>query len=400
MHLTRRTPGSIIGDVERRNGQRRLLSEGLMKRLLGYFWKDKVFVVAFVAAVFSMFLIPPSLGYLGYFKTKVLVCMFGLMIAVGGMYEQNFFTVVAIKLVKRFHSVRNIALVIVLTTFTLGMLITNDAVLLTLVPFSIFVMKEIRQEKHLLGVVILQTIAANLGSAMTPMGDPQNIYLFTRFSIPFFIFLKSMLPVTMTGLFLIVATTLAAFPKTEVEPIKQVAYLNDRRIYVYFLIFAIAILCILGVLGDLVTLIIVMILSLMFGRTLFKRVDYPLLLTFSAFFVFTGNISQIGSIASVMTSFLQSPTSVYFMGLVTSQFISNVPAAVLLSSFTPENYIVNLLQGVNVGAMGTIIASLASLIAFKFVLKDFPGRSGEYLWKYTLVCIVYIAIITLVVFFV
>jgi len=371
-----------------------------MKRLLGYFWKDKVFVVAFVAAVFSMFLIPPSLGYLGYFKTKVLVCMFGLMIAVGGMYEQNFFTVVAIKLVKRFHSVRNIALVIVLTTFTLGMLITNDAVLLTLVPFSIFVMKEIRQEKHLLGVVILQTIAANLGSAMTPMGDPQNIYLFTRFSIPFFIFLKSMLPVTMTGLFLIVATTLAAFPKTEVEPIKQVAYLNDRRIYVYFLIFAIAILCILGVLGDLVTLIIVMILSLMFGRTLFKRVDYPLLLTFSAFFVFTGNISQIGSIASVMTSFLQSPTSVYFMGLVTSQFISNVPAAVLLSSFTPENYIVNLLQGVNVGAMGTIIASLASLIAFKFVLKDFPGRSGEYLWKYTLVCIVYIAIITLVVFFV
>jgi len=369
-----------------------------MEKFLGYFWKDKVLIIAAIVAIFSMFFVPPSIAYLGYFKVKVLICMFGLMIAIAGMYEENFFTVIAIKLVRHFKSVKWIALVIIITTFVLGMLITNDAVLLTLVPFAIFVMKEIKQEKHLLMILILQTLAANLGSALTPMGDPQNIYLYTKFNIPFLTFMSSMLPVTLTGLVLIVITTLMAFPKTQVEPVKHVAYVNDNKIFGYFIIFGIAIACVLNFLNDYITLGLVVALTLIFGRHLFKRVDYNLLLTFTMFFIFTGNISQINIIKDTAISILNSSTSVYFMGLLTSQFISNVPAAVLLSTFTPLIYITDLLQGVNVGAMGTIIASLASLITYKFIIKDFPSKHKEYLLKYTFICVVYVVIITGVLF--
>lgn len=369
-----------------------------MNKLLTYFWKDKVMIIAAIAAIFTMFLIPPSIEYLGYFKVKVLICMFGLMLAVGGMYEENFFTVVAIKLVKHFKSVRNISLVIVLTTFTLGMLITNDAVLLTLIPFSIFVLKEIKQEKHIITLVILQTLAANLGSALTPMGDPQNIYLYTKFNIPFLEFMQAMLPITLSGLILIIVTTIIVFPKIEVEPVKHVAYINDRKIYIYFIMFGITILAILGYLNDYIVLGAVTIITIFTNKKLFVRVDYNLLLTFSMFFIFTGNISQIEAIKQVFEQILNSGTSVYFIGLATSQVISNVPAAVLLSTFTPIIHIKDLLQGVNVGAMGTIIASLASLISYKFVLKDYPNLYGKYLLKYTFICLVYITIITGVVF--
>jgi Na+/H+ antiporter NhaD/arsenite permease-like protein len=369
-----------------------------MSKILTYFWKDKVMIIAAIAAIFTMFFIPPSISYLGYFKIKVLVCMFGLMIAVGGMYEENFFTVVAIKLVKHFQTVKSIAMVIVLTTFTLGMLITNDAVLLTLIPFSIFVMKEIKQEKQIILLVILQTLAANLGSALTPMGDPQNIYLYTKFNIPFVSFMQSMIPITLTGLILIIATTLLLFPKIRVEPVHHVAYVNDKKLVVYFIIFMVTILCILGFLNDYVALFFILISTLLFNKKLFIRVDYNLLLTFSMFFIFTGNISQIEMVKNIGAQLLNSSTSVYFMGLGVSQLISNVPAAVLISTFTPTIYIHDLLQGVNVGAMGTIIASLASLISYKFVLKDYPKQYVRYLLIYSVICIIYIGIITTVVF--
>lgn len=371
-----------------------------MSKLLHYFYKDKVFLIAFVFAIISCFFIPPTLEYISYINFKVLIIMFTLMIAVAGLYEANVFSFIAIKLVSRFYSIKWIGLVIVVATFFLGMWVTNDAVLLTLVPFTLFVTKQTQQEKYALIIVILQTIAANMGSSLTPMGDPQNIYLFAYYDIPFSTFISTMLPITITGFILLVSTTLLLIPNIPCHPITVTPKIGFKKVIIYLLIFINALLAVLKVIPEWYAFGITLALTLPFSIHLLKKVDYTLLLTFTSFFIFTGNMGQLTVIKNFVSTLLNSNISVYFTGLITSQFISNVPASVLLSTFTDRIYWKPLLQAVNVGAMGTLLASLASLITFKFVVKDFPNQGKTYIKTYSVLCIIYVVIITGVVFLV
>lgn len=370
-----------------------------MKTILAWFWKDKVFLIAWAAALVSMLFVPPSLDYIGYINPKVLIIMFTLMIAVAGMYEANFFSFVAIGLVSKFFTIKYISLVIVVATYFLGMLVTNDAVLLTLVPFTLFVTKQTKMEKYALLIVILQTIAANMGSALTPMGDPQNIYLYAFYDIPFGTFLQAMAPITIMGFLLVTVSTAVLIPNEYCEPIMVSPKVDWKRMAVYGAIFTNALLAVLRVYSVWIGLIVTLVISVPLCFRLWKKVDYHLLLTFTAFFIFTGNLGVLDSIGQAFERFLDTPASVYFTGLFASQFISNVPAAVLLSTFTEKSLALPLLQGVNVGAMGTLIGSLASLITFKIVTKEFPGEMKAYLRTYTLLCILFIVVITGVVFF-
>jgi Na+/H+ antiporter NhaD/arsenite permease-like protein len=315
------------------------------------------------------------------------------------MYEANFFSFVAIGLVSKFFTIKYIALVIVVATYFLGMLVTNDAVLLTLVPFTLFVTKQTKMEKYALVIVILQTIAANMGSALTPMGDPQNIYLYAFYDIPFGTFLQAMAPITIMGFLLVTVSTAVLIPNEYCEPIMVSPNVDWKRMAVYGAIFANALLAVLRVYSVWIGLVVTLVISVPLCFRLWKKVDYHLLLTFTAFFVFTGNLGVLDSIGQAFERFLDTPASVYFTGLFASQFISNVPAAVLLSTFTERSLALPLLQGVNVGAMGTLIGSLASLITFKIVTKEFPGEMKAYLKTYTLLCILFIVVITGVVFF-
>lgn len=368
-----------------------------LRRLLAYFWKDKVFVIAFVLAVISCFFIPPSEAYLVYINYKVLIIMFTFMIAVAGLYESNLFSIIAIWLVSKFYSIRWIGLVIVIATFFLGMLVTNDAVLLTLVPFTIFVTKQTGQERYALIIVILQTIAANMGSALTPMGDPQNIYLYSYYNIPFASFITTMLPITITGLILVSITSIVLIPNIHCHAVTVSPKITNWKIYIYLIIFINALLAVLRVIPEWYTLIITLMLTGVFSIHLLKKIDVSLLLTFLCFFIFTGNLGQMSIVKNLVSSILNSNLSVYFTGLISSQIISNVPSAVLLSTFTDPVYWKPLLQSVNVGAMGTLLASLASLITFKFITKDFPNQGKTYIMTYSLLCIIYIVIITSIV---
>lgn len=370
-----------------------------MKTIGAWLWKDKVFVIAWAAALVSMLFVPPSLDYIGYINPKVLIIMFTLMIAVAGMYEANFFSFVAIGLVSKFFTIKYISLVIVVATYFLGMLVTNDAVLLTLVPFTLFVTKQTKMEKYALLIVILQTIAANMGSALTPMGDPQNIYLYAFYDIPFGTFLRAMAPITIMGFLLVTISTAVLIPNEYCEPIMVSPKVDWKRMAVYGAIFTNALFAVLRVYSVWIGLIVTLVISVPLCFRLWKKVDYHLLLTFTAFFIFTGNLGVLDSIGQAFERFLDTPASVYFTGLFASQFISNVPAAVLLSTFTERSLALPLLQGVNVGAMGTLIGSLASLITFKIVTKEFPGEMKAYLRTYTLLCILFIVVITGVVFF-
>jgi Na+/H+ antiporter NhaD/arsenite permease-like protein len=360
-----------------------------MKKVRYLVLKDKVFLIAVVIAIITMFFVMPSKAYLDYINYKVLVVMLTIMLAVAGIYESHFFYYVATKLVMHLKNMRYIALSIVLAMF-----LTNDAVLLTLIPFSIFVLKHVNMEKHTIYIIALQTIAANLGSALTPMGDPQNIYLYAFYQIDFSVFLAMTLPVTVIGGILITATTILLMPKKKVELNITTPRVNLKSLGIYSLILLNALLSILRVVPLLYTFIITMILGLIFARHLFKRVDWYLLLTFVSFFIITGNLSKMESIGELLSSFLNSNVKVYFTGMITSQFISNVPAAVLLSTFTDSGFAKYLLQGVNVGSMGTLIASLASLISFKYILRDFAKSTKKYIQFYSLLSMVYIIIIS------
>jgi len=371
-----------------------------MKPLYTFFKRDIVFTIALFLAIVSMFFVPISGSYLHYINTTVLFIMFTLMVAVGGMLEANLFSKIAIFLTSKFYSIRYIGLVIVFSTFFLGMWVTNDAVLLTLVPFTIIVTKQTHTERYALIIVILQTFAANMGSSLTPMGDPQNIYLYAYYHLGFLEFILAMLPITITSFVLIFATTYFLLPNEFVKPIMVSPKLETKKLPFYIFIFVVALLGILKVIPTWVPFVNALVLSLIFFPHLLKKVDYFLLLTFVMFFIITGNLSAMHLFDNLANLILNSNLHVYLTSLLTSQVMSNVPASVLLSTFTEQAYWKPLLQGANVGAMGSLIASLASLITFKFVIKSFPSQKKEYIKTYTLLSILFITIISLVLFLV
>lgn len=367
-----------------------------MSKVFNVFLKDKVFLIAFVIAIITMFFVPPSMAYFDYINYKVLVVMLTIMLAVSGIFDSHFFYFVATKLVMHLKNTRFIAFSIIITTFFLSMVLTNDAVLLTLIPFSIFIFKQIKMEKYILIVIIMQTIAANLGSALTPMGDPQNIYLYAYYQIPFSQFIKMTLPITLIGGVLISFTTILLIPNREVSLNITTPKVNLKKLLIYGIILLNALFSILRIVPLIYTFFITLILGLIFARSMFKRVDWPLLLTFVAFFIITGNLSQIEVIGVKLSGYLNQDDKVYFTGMALSQVISNVPAAVLLSTFTEASFAKYLLQGVNVGSMGTLIASLASLISFKYIMRDYPRDAKKYVLYYLLISLSYMAIITFV----
>lgn len=367
----------------------------MLRAFLTYLYKDKVFFIALILAVFSMFFITPSLDYVTYIKWDVLIIMMTLMIAVAGLYETHFFDYVATKLIMHFKSIKWIGLVIILLTFFLAMFLTNDAVLLTLIPFTLFITLYTGTKKHAIIIIILQTIAANMGSALTPMGDPQNIYLYAYYDIPFNDFIMMTFPIALMGLMLVTLSALILIPHQRCELNITPPKVKVSKIVLYILLLLNALLTVLRLVNPWITIILTIALTFIFFKHLFKRVDYHLLLTFVCFFIFTGNISQFEIFNSVFDSVLNSHRAVYFSGLLTSQLISNVPASVLLSTFTNPTYAKALLQGVNVGAMGTLIGSLASLISFKYVLSHLKSESKKYLFFYTIISMIFIFIISL-----
>ena len=369
-----------------------------MKKTVAFLTKDIVFLIAMIFAIFSCLLVRPSLHFFSYINTNVLIIMFSLMIAVGGMKKANLFSKIAIYLTSKFYTIRYIALTLVLSSFFLGMWVTNDAVLLTLVPFTIIVTKQTGQEKYTLLIVIFQTFAANMGATLTPMGDPQNIYLYSFYHLEFGDFILHMLPITLTAAFLLVVSVILMIPNDFVHPIMVSPDLNKKDLPLHFVIFFVTLLTVLGWIPAYITFAITGILTIIFFPRLLREVDYHLLLTFMMFFIFKGNITTSGIIDHLFSSLLSTKIGVYFVALFTSQLISNVPASVLLSPFVDPLYAYPLIQGANVGAMGSIVGSLASLITFKFVIKSFPNDKKNYLKTYTFLSIIYIIIITCIVF--
>ncbi len=354
--------------------RKRIYCMAAVKFISDFVKKNTVMVIALVAAAATSFIVPPDSEYLGYFDFKTLTCLFCVLAVVCALKNIRFFYSLAQKIVQCFKNARLSILALVYITFIGSMLIANDMALLTFLPLGYFVLNTTGKEKYMAFTFIMQNIAANLGGMLTPFGNPQNLYLYSKFNIPTLEFIQIMGPAFILSVVLI---TVCCFIFVKPEPLEiedEKIHLPIGRTILYLCLFAFSIIIVFRVIPYWTGLIIIPAVLLFTDRKALKMVDYPLLFTFVFFFIFAGNMARIDIVRSFFSMLLEKSTLLF--SVVSCQVISNVPSAVLLSQFT-DNYR-ELLIGVNIGGVGTLIASLASLITFREYTSHNPGRTGYY----------------------
>ena len=328
--------------------------------------KECVLVIAVTLAILSSFISIPKISYIDF---KVLILLFNLMVVVAAFKELKVLDSIAIRLLKKCNTYTSISLALVFITFISSMIVTNDVALITFVPLSIVIAK--KANINVLKIVIFQTLAANLGSSFTPMGNPQNLFIYSFYNLNPIDFFKITLPIVILAvLFLVVLVCKDINLSLDLEDVKID---NKRDVYLFGGLFLIILLSVFHVIDCKVTFLITIIMILFLNKKLFSKVDYSLLITFIGFFIFVGNISTMDLVKNFMEGILGSPQSTFLSSILSSQVISNVPATMLLSGFT--NHFKELLLGVNIGGMGTLIASLASVISYKIYTSEFKNEN-------------------------
>lgn len=381
----------------------------MFTKVKDFFKKETVCCIAFLLAVVSMFFIPPSVNYFSYIDFRVLALLFSLMAVVRGFSSIGVFTRLGTMLLTHVHSLRMLSALFIFLCFFFSMLITNDVALITFVPFTILVLSMAEQKKFLIPVIVLETIAANLGSMLTPLGNPQNLYLYTISGLSLWDFIRIMLPYSFVSAILLlifilflpkdtVSTATAANTANSTNTVTASntsnviceavkARKNSRILFTaYQILFLLCLLTVLHILPYQIMFLLVLTGFLLLDYRVLKDVDYFLLLTFLCFFIFIGNMKQISLVHELISKLLVHHE--VLMGIGASQIISNVPAAILLSGFT-DDYSA-LLIGVNLGGLGTLIASLASLISFKFYTNSNGSDTKRFLGIFTLYNVIFL----------
>lgn len=384
-----------------------------IKKIQQFIKKEVVLCVALLLAVISSFLVLPDREYAGYIDYRTLGILFCLMCVMAGLQKQGVFRWVAEKLLAKVNRTSYVVLLLVMLCFFFSMGITNDVALITFVPFTFTIGKLLGRKtyaKMVFPVVVLQTIAANLGSMLTPVGNPQNLYLYGIAGLSMGEFVKVMLPYSLFSLLLLFLCCMI-FGKSLDSKTKKTAMENavaesplgespetgkqeGGKIAGYLVLFLVSLLTVAKIIPFPVTLMITVLGVLILDRSVLKKVDYGLLLTFVGFFIFIGNMGRIPLFAQTLRKLIES--NEVWVAILASQCISNVPAALLLSGFT--NRYTALLIGTNLGGLGTLIASMASLISYKYIATEagrekLPGGKGRYFKLFTAANVVFLILL-------
>ena len=352
--------------------------------------KNTVMTVALTAAVITSFTVPIDREYIGYFDFKTLTCLFSVLAVVCALKNIRFFYILAKRIVRIFKNTRMSILALVYITFIGSMLIANDMALLTFLPLGYFVLTTTGKERHMAFTFIMQNIAANLGGMLTPFGNPQNLYLYTKFNIPNGEFITIMAPPFALSVALITLCCIVFIKPEPLDIPDGEDKLPPARTALYLCLFALAIAIVFRGIPYWIGLIVIPAVLLFADRKALAAVDYPLLFTFVFFFIFSGNMARIGAVREFFSVLMEKSTLLF--SVLSCQCISNVPSAILLSQFT-DNY-PDLLAGVNIGGVGTLIASLASLITFREYCRHNPGKAGYYVRTFSLFNFGFLIILT------
>lgn len=366
-----------------------------MTKLKQFFKQETVLAVAAALAVVSAFLVRPDAAYLGYIDWRTLAILFSLMTVMAGLRRQGVFDRMGRALLALSGGTLQLVLVLVGLCFFGSMFITNDVALLTFVPFTFAVLDsmggEMRQ-KLALPVVCMQTVAANLGSMLTPIGNPQNLYLYGKSGMGMGAFVALMLPYSLASLVMLVvwAVLVCRGQRSRSGPFlesRQNAPSSRKIIGMYGVLFVVCLLAVMRVLPYGAALAAVLLAALAADRDTLGGVDYSLLLTFVAFFIFIGNLGRIPAFSSWLQGIIAGRE--VLVSVLASQVTSNVPAALLLSGFTQNTQA--LIIGTNLGGLGTLIASMASLISYRQIAREEPEAKGRYFALFTLSNVVFLA---------
>ncbi len=362
-------------------------------KIIEFIKQETVLLVACVLAVISAFFVTPDAKYFEYIDFRTLGILFSLMAIMAGFKNMGVFEEISRKLLNKVRSIRQLVVMLTLLCFFFSMIITNDVALITFVPFT-FVMfdmlGEAEEKKWLIPVTVLQTIAANLGSMLTPIGNPQNLYLYSKSGMAFDKFIFLMLPyVALSLLMLLISGFIAGTIDNKKISVSLTQNSNEKSTYkviIYIALFCLSILAVLRVVSVSIAFAVTLCAVLIFDRKVLKRVDYSLLVTFIGFFIFIGNMGRIPMFSTLLQKYITGNEVI--TAVLASQLVSNVPAALLLSNFTSD--ISALIIGTNLGGLGTLIASMASLISYKFIAQKKNISTARYVIYFTIANIIFL----------
>ena len=364
------------------------------ENIITFIKKETILTVAFLLAVISALVIIPDREYIAYIDWNTLLLLYSLMAIMAGLQQLGVFRRIGSNLISKINSTRQMLLILTFLPFFFSMLITNDVALITFVPFGIVVLRMAKQEKLVVPLVVMQTIAANLGSMLTPMGNPQNLYLYAQSGMSPFAFILLMLPYTAVAALclFIVSFCIKSEHITELSTGDTPDEQFDNRLCICYVAgFLLCLLCVAKLLPPIIAACVISVFLLIKKRDIFKKVDYSLLGTFIFFFIFIGNMGRIESFCQFLRGILSGNEKI--VAVLSSQIISNVPAALLLSGFS--NNWRALIIGTNLGGLGTLIASMASLISYKQLAAEYPERKGTYLLLFTAANVVMLGVLLL-----
>ncbi len=346
-----------------------------MKRIIAFVKSNVVLMVSLLAALISMIFVPPCEAYLGYIDYSVIILLFCLMGAVAGLRSLGVFDAISTALLTKTSSARLIAFILMNLCFFLSMLVTNDVALITFVPLTLGLYAGTGMTSQLIMTIVIETAAANLGSMMTPIGNPQNLFLYKHYNMSIDSFISSVLMLGIIGYAVLCLSILLVKKGAVTSEQERRSFKAGPRFLLYLAVFILCVLSVAGLVSEYICLIAAVAVMLIADYMLFAKIDYSLLLTFVCFFIFVGNIGSIEAVKSFVAELLTGRE--LLVSAILSQVISNVPAAAMLADFTENS--VQVLRGVNIGGLGTPIASLASLISYRFYASSEKAEKGRYM---------------------
>lgn len=356
------------------NGIMKCMSEA--KKGVEWLKKEVVLSIAVLLALVTSLYKCPKVSYINF---KVLILLFNLMLIIAAFKEYNLLDYFATLLLRRSKTLRQVGYYLVGLTFVAAMFMTNDVALITFVPLALIVGQKLN--KNVMKWIVFQTLAANLGSSLTPMGNPQNLFIYTYYDIDLLSFLQIMLPMVVLSVIFMMLLMYKEDNKLVTFSLELMEVKHPKKNLGYGVLFILVLASVIELIDYRMVFALVVLYTLIMERKLLMKVDYTLLITFIGFFIFVGNLSEISGIRTLFQSLLRGNGTTYISGIILSQFISNVPATMLLSPFT-ENW-KELVLGVDVGGMGTLIASMASIISYKLYVESYPQEQGAYFSCFT-----------------
>ena len=368
-------------------GMRARSAERAAERALAH---NPLLVVSAVAALVTMLFVPPSIAYLDYFSWHTLACLFSILAVIAAIDSSGLLEFVAHSLVQHVTSTRTLVIALVLITLGCSMVLSNDMTLIAVLPLALVLLKSVNRESEIPFAFIAITLTANFGGMLLPFSKPHNLYLYTVFGVSFGDFVAAMAPPLVLSVVLILVCCCfvkkAEFHYRKPESIQ----VSKPRVAIYVVLFALCIAMTVGAVPFLMGMTVIVVVLAITDRRVFAKTDYALVMTFVCFFIFSGNIAQIPAISDFFSTVLDA-CGAFVTSLVSSQIISNVPAAILLSGFT-DNFRA-LIIGTNLGGLGTLIASMASLISYRQIANEVPAEKGHYFAMFTISNVVFLAIL-------